>query len=289
MKCTLPLQYTSIIVVERTSGAAGSGFEIRHTASLWAYNYSPLRRDRAVLRQKQMEARRQRAMNIAESLIRSSGSTDFTMIALSRDAEVAEGTLYNLFGSKTGLLYAVLTRTVDPLDAIGSRISADTAPFARVLKSAGAAADLYLSDPELVRPLCKHLLGESDPVHRPAMMERGMRFWHQAVSGLERAGHLRPVITAGEFAREQLIHMLGVLDLWVQREVEAGEFKAQLLYGTAWLLLGIAKGDDREWLLRQIQLHRRKLRKTIAFKQSPEDRGSNRTRPNAAIADGDDS
>ena len=65
------------------------------------------------LREKQMAARRARILDAAGSLIRETGGTEFTMVTVADQAEVSHATPYNLFGSKNGLLYALLDRSLD--------------------------------------------------------------------------------------------------------------------------------------------------------------------------------
>jgi AcrR family transcriptional regulator len=222
-----------------------------------------------VLRQKQMETRRQRAMDAAESLIRKSGTTDFTMLALAELSQLSPATPYNLFGSKAGLMYALLNRCMDQVDLNGGRAAAEPDPFLRALKAAGAVADFFLSDPDFFRPLYQFLIGVSDPVHRPAYMDRGLEYWRRSISGLEQAGLLHPDINGEQLGRELEIHFVGVLDLWVQRELDGPEFRAQTLYGATLLLLSVAEGKDRERLLAQLKTYRRKLPRNFSFSRAP--------------------
>jgi AcrR family transcriptional regulator len=65
------------------------------------------------LREKQVAERRERILRTAESLIRKTGGTEFTMRSLAAAAEVSPVTPYNLFESKEGLLYSLLSRSLD--------------------------------------------------------------------------------------------------------------------------------------------------------------------------------
>lgn len=56
-----------------------------------------------MLRERQKQARRQAILDAAEALIRETGATDFTMLAVAERAMVSPTTLYNLFGTKAAM------------------------------------------------------------------------------------------------------------------------------------------------------------------------------------------
>src|SRR5665213_3648607 len=114
-------------------------------------------------REKQMAERRRRILDAAEALIRQAGGTGFPMLALSERAEVSPTTPYNLFGSKAGVLYALLNSTMDQIDERTQRFSSSN-PIERALEAAESAADFFARDPEFFRSLYLFLLGVRDLV-----------------------------------------------------------------------------------------------------------------------------
>ena len=76
------------------------------------------------LRARQIDARRHRILDAAALLIRQTGGTDFSMRSLAEAAETAPATPYNLFTSKDGLLYALLSRSLDDITHQGLALSA---------------------------------------------------------------------------------------------------------------------------------------------------------------------
>lgn len=205
-------------------------------------------------------------MDAAEALIRESRSTDFSMLTLAERAGLSPATPYNLLGSKAGVLYGLLNRVMDKVveDACDAGRAED--PYLYVLQLAGAVAQRLAEDPGFYRPLYRFLLGVSDPVNRPAYMDRGLEFWKFAVQGLHEGGQLPPEIDRDELARELEIHFVGVLDLWVQEELDGSAFQAQTVYGASLMLMSVADEAARVRLITRIRALKKKLPKRFSYR-----------------------
>ena len=217
-----------------------------------------------MLREKQMAERRRRILDAAETLIRQAGGTGFPMLALSERAEVSPTTPYNLFGSKAGVLYALLNRTMDQIDERTQSFSSSN-PIERALEAAEAAADFFARDPEFFRSLYLFLLGVRDSVHRPHFMNRGLKFWQRPLETATTHEILPGAIKAEELARELMIHFVGVMELWLHEELDSEGFRAQTVYGTSLLLLGLAGDKMRPGLLKRLKDARRRLPREFSF------------------------
>jgi AcrR family transcriptional regulator len=218
-----------------------------------------------MLREKQMAERRRRILDAAEALIRQAGGTGFPMLALSERAEVSPTTPYNLFGSKAGVLYALLNRTMDQIDERMQSFSTSN-PIERALEAAESAADFFARDPEFFRSLYLFLLGVRDSVHRPHFMNRGLEFWRRPLETATTNAILPGgAINAEELARELMIHFVGVMELWLHEELDSEGFRAQTVYGTSLLLLGLAGDAMRPGLLKRLKDARRKLPREFSF------------------------
>lgn len=203
------------------------------------------------LRARQLDARRHRILDAAALLIRQTGGTDFSMRSLAEAAETSPATPYNLFTSKDGLLYALLSRSLDEITARGLDFKARD-PLERALEAALGAADIFLGDPGFMRPLYQFLLGVVDPIHRPKFIERSLAYWRSALASAE-AEHLLD----GAVARETLEYALmaqfmGVLDFWIHDDIDADGFRSRVLNGTVLLLLPLANETQRTRLLRRL-------------------------------------
>src|SRR5260370_5670733 len=167
------------------------------------------------LREKQMSQRRARILEAARRLIRQTGGTAFSMRVLADRAEVSLATPYNLFGSKAGVLYALLNASIDRVSQAAHRFSSAD-PTERVLEVAGIAADVYARDPAFYRPLMRFLLGAHDVTHRPQFIARSLERWNWTVQAGIRHALVPPSIDAALLSRQLMINFMGVLEFWIQ-------------------------------------------------------------------------
>ncbi|CAN0275522.1 unnamed protein product, partial [Phaeothamnion confervicola] len=210
------------------------------------------------LRARQVDARRHRILDAAALLIRSTRGTDFSMRALAEAAEVSPATPYNLFTSKEGLLYALLSRSLDEITLRGLAFQSND-PLERVLEAAAQAADIFLHDPDFMRPLYQFLLGVVDPIHRPKFIERSLAYWRSALASAEQAHLLVPDFEADVLVYTLMAHFMGVLEFWIHDDIDGSGFKARVIHDTVLLLLPLADDARRPRLLRRLREARRAL------------------------------
>lgn len=212
------------------------------------------------LREKQMEKRRGQILDAARRLIRATGGTDFPMRRLAEEAEVSLVTPYNLFGSKSGVMYALLSDSLERLDhAVDVRPSPK--PVDAVLELAGIAADIYASDAAFYRPLIQFLLGVPDPEHRPRSVEQSLERWMRTVEAAVRGGLLPATVDRDLVARQLLITFVGALEFWIQGDLDDDAFRAQSLYGSTLVVLALASPAARPRLLERLKTIEKRLRK----------------------------
>jgi AcrR family transcriptional regulator len=216
------------------------------------------------LRERQAAERRGRILDAAARLVRKHCGTDFPMVALAAAAEVSPATPYNLFGSKAGVLYALLNRSLDELTSEVLTFSTED-PVDRVLEAGAVAADRFARDPGFFRPLFQFLLGVRDDVDRPRFMDRSLEYWKHALHAADERGLLPDEIDRDELARELLIHFAGVLELWGHEEVDGAGFRAQIVYGTALLLGNVADRRARARLRKTLRSLKRELPRPFSF------------------------
>src|SRR5262245_40924611 len=221
------------------------------------------------LREKQASERRDRILAAARKLIRRTGGTGFSMRALADEAEVSLATPYNLFGSKGGVLYALLNASLENLDQATVTFSSTT-PVERVLEVAGIAADLYARDAAFYRPLMQFLLGARDVEHRPRFIEQSLRRWTRTVQAAVRHGLLSSSVDVDLLARQLMINFIGVLDLWIHEELDEEGCRAQSLYGSTLLVLAVASAAARAGLIERLKVIERQLPRKLASPREPE-------------------
>ncbi len=165
------------------------------------------------------------------------------MRALAHIAEVSPATPYNFFGSKEGLLFALLTRHLQSfIDEALLKDSED--PIAQVLEAADKAVTILLRDPDFLRPLYQVMLGLTDPIHHPKFLRDAFVFYRSSLEGV-----IRKKLVANDHERDSLAcslmaHFMGVLDLWVHEDIDDIGFRCQLSYGFIHLLWPIARGKS---------------------------------------------
>jgi AcrR family transcriptional regulator len=216
------------------------------------------------LRERQAAERKARILDAAARLVRQRRGTDFSMVALAETAEVSPTTPYNLFGSKAGVLYALLNRSLDELTSELLTFSTDD-PIEHVLEAAGVAADLFARDPGFFRPLFQFLLGVRDDVDRPRFMDRSLEYWKHALHAADERGLLPEELDREELARQLLVHFAGVLELWVHEELDDAGFRTQIAYGTALLLTNVADRRSRARLRETLRALKRELPQPVSF------------------------
>ncbi len=138
-------------------------------------------------RQRRMARGRQRIMSAAARLFAQKGFANTTTKEIAREADMAEGTLYNYFDSKRGILLAVANEAETPMiaalqepqaledrDAMVSMfekamdISEAQLPFARTLFSEASVDDVILQESVMVRLKKIHQLLEKHIAERIA-------------------------------------------------------------------------------------------------------------------------
>lgn len=210
------------------------------------------------LREKQLDARRHRILDAAALLIRQTGGTNFSMRRLAGVAETSPATPYNLFGSKDGLLYALLSRSLDAIVASGLDFSSAD-PLDCLLEAAEKATDIFLGDPDYMRPLYQFLLSVSDPVHRPRFIQRSLAYWRSAVDGAEQAGLLTTDFDTDSLVYALMAHFMGVLEFWIHDDIDADGFRQRMTCGTVLILLPLASDDRRARLMGRLRAAKRIL------------------------------
>ena len=200
------------------------------------------------LHKKQGFERRQSILDAAEQLIRESRGTNFSVRQLALLAGVAPATPFNIYASKEGVLYALLSRNLDRIIDEGL-IFKDTTGVASVIAAARYAVDSFISDPDFMRPLYKVLLGVSHPVYRPQFMARSLGYWRCAVDqipedALVLDGSIKPILTITLQAQ-----FLGWMEFWVHEDFTDEDFRRHTIDGVCSVIMGFVDDTSRQTLL----------------------------------------
>lgn len=196
--------------------------------------------------ERQSAERIDRILDAAKSLIIETDGINFTMKDVALRAKVAPATPYNLLGSKDGLLYALLSRSLDAL-FIGILRYRAADPLEHPVEAAAVAADTFIADGNLHRHVLPVFYGTRDELHRPWFMHRSMTFWSHSLEAAYRQKLIPPEETErDDLARLLMITFIGAMSLWVHGDLDDKQMRAQVIYGFAHIMLGFAEGASRK-------------------------------------------
>jgi len=199
--------------------------------------------------ERQSAERIDRILDAARSLIIETNGIGFTMKDVAARANVAPATPYNLLGSKDGLLYALLSRSLDAL-FIGILRYRAADPLEHPVEAGAFAADMFIRDGLIHRQVLPVFFGTRDELHRPWFMHRSMTFWSHSLEAAYRQKVIPPEETErDDLARLLMITFIGAANLWVHGDLDDEELRAQVIYGFGHIMLGFAEGASRKRML----------------------------------------
>lgn len=200
-------------------------------------------------REVQKQVRRDAIIGAAESLIRERGDIGFSMLDLAQKAEVSPATPYNLFGTKSAILYALLNRSADRMfDAAEPPRGSD--PVKRALGAARALAEVLASDPNFYRPLYSFLMGVPDDRSRPGFIARARAYW--AAPFEQPSDQAAWPVDSRIMGDLLIVQALGCVEMWVHRDLDGAGLAVELHRSCSAALLGLAAADHQTMLLEYV-------------------------------------
>ena len=190
---------------------------------------------------------RARICAAAEAIIRQDGIAGLTMRRLAERAGVSLRTPYNLFGSKTDVLIALLDEAefqLAPLHAARSESSAIT----HLLGTLAKIEAFVSGDEEYYRGIYEAIMTSDHPEARSTAVNRGVDGLHLLIAQAVANGELAPETDSRSLGRHLAITLLAVLGMW-----GAGFFSSREGMGQvrrAWLAILLQHSGDaaRPWL-----------------------------------------
>jgi AcrR family transcriptional regulator len=213
------------------------------------------------LRELNCEARRQRILEAARTLIARGGMPALSMRKLAQEAGVSVTTLYNLFGVRDDILTALVHDAIDRIDQILEREAPLDDPIERC-RAVITVSVRYIGEQEAVfRPMIHTLyqglslggIERSDTSERAAHMQR---------IAIERAiadGLLRNTLDPGVLA-SQIYHGYDLACChWAYGLIDEAGFRARALYGLYVALLAVATDRLKPDLQKELRALEREL------------------------------
>lgn len=190
---------------------------------------------------------RARICAAAEAIIRGEGMDKLTMRRLAEVAGVSLRTPYNLFGSKTDVLIALLDEAgfeFAPHDAGDSHAGA----IARLLSGLGRIEAFFASDEEYYRGIYAAIMTSDHPQARSTSVGRAIASTRALMEQALAHGDLNADTDAEGLGRHLAIGLLAVLGMWGSGFFANRESIAQVRRAWLAVLLQHCSETSRPWL-----------------------------------------
>ena len=192
----------------------------------------------AGLRERGKARRRQALLEAARALIRENESTGFAMRALAQRAGVGEVTPYNLFGSKRGVLEAILSEELDRYEEGFARMAAPDA-FDALYEFVGVSMDMYRRDPQLYRVVLRDLMLTGDPSLRSFFSTPQRRVFVNLIEKAVAGGFLSDIVAPHLIARTLGRAVTSCLGDWLWEDISLDSLEANAGLTFTMVLRGI--------------------------------------------------
>lgn len=214
-------------------------------------------------RERGKDERRARILDAAEALIRADGAVDFSMRTLADRAGLSLATPFNLFGSKTAVLVALVDRA---LDTQAARLAAarDLEPIEWVIALGERGVRAYTRDEAFYRPLFGAIVEVAARGAPPGLLQRATDLWREALRDAEASGLLDPGLDLELLARLLHLQFRAALSNWAAREIDADGWLLEVRYGLAVVMLGAVTLAVRPRLHDVVQRTQRSLARALA-------------------------
>ncbi len=207
------------------------------------------------LRQSNKEARRQRILEAAGRLLKRSGAEGLTMRELAREADVAEMTPYNLFGSKGDVVVALFEATVGHVvERSFAEIPSD--PIERLFVSVDVLADTWTATDGMFRELMRCARESGADLTR--FSETPISLLESGLADAQAAGQITGDVPLTALARHIFFSNQGAYEPWVAGEIDEATLRASLVLGLSIALLSVATPDTRTRVLDRLKKAERK-------------------------------
>ena len=167
-----------------------------------------------------------------------------------RAAELSVATLYNLFGSKEGILVALL---VSSIESFRQRSPGVTSPAVRGRfdSLSAIAIDEFVSDEFFYRELIKSLSQMESRVHLSGVVGLSLDLGEPIVHRMIAAGELTEVVSPRVLSHHLFLGFVQAVQLWASGVTSSEQFRTQVAHTQCLLLAGVATEGFR------VKLHAR--------------------------------
>lgn len=214
-------------------------------------------------RERGKAARRADIVLAARRLIQRQGESGFSMQALAEEADVSPMTPYNLFGSKQGVMHAVLDEDLKSFTAGVDSLRVDA--LERIFRTVALARKSYEAEPNFYRTVFRGAeLGSASENERVLFRAPRRAVWIALAQEAMAAGQVGDTVDAALLGTSLSQIMFSCIVDWLSGLHGLREFEAQAQLGMALLLLGLATPEVRPRLLEKMAKSQRALARAKA-------------------------
>jgi len=191
------------------------------------------------------DRRRQRARTAviaaARRLLAGGEGESFTMRDLAEAAGLSLVTPYKHFGSKSGVLRAVVDQSVADITERFKRHPFGNDPLGRVMTLAEIGADVLLEDRDVIRPAGRALMINPSGAPGPTLADQATQLWQLAIQADFPFREEAVVLGAPVLARQLAVMFRGMMAFWISGEVDDKGFRSGVVAGATTMILAFAE------------------------------------------------
>ena len=194
--------------------------------------------------------RRARILTCAREMLDESGYEGLVIRDLAKRAGVAAATIYNLYGTKDGVILESLKDLLDQLgQEIQRRVSDD--PVADLIMSCEVMTGQIQQTPQYAAAMTRAaLMAKSNPALSQILIGRDIPFYYECLSRLQAQKKLKGNFDLEELAQQFSAHSWGLVIFWMTAHVELEELVNQRVWAMKLMLAGVVTETVRAGLLK---------------------------------------
>ncbi|MFT7653929.1 MAG: AcrR family transcriptional regulator [Limisphaerales bacterium] len=208
-------------------------------------------------REEAKQVRRVKILAATRVLIRDTSVTIFSMRVLAKRAGVSLVTLYNLFGSKQAIMYALLDEDIQQYGGQLSRSRLD--PLAILFRAVTLGKTHFEREPDYYKAILFAVYSNGGTEFRTMFRGPRRELWRRLVAEAVEAQCLEEWVDCEAFSVHlATIYFANILE-WVAGEISLKDVETRTHYGFALALLGVATQTHTDVLLERITKAQKKL------------------------------
>jgi len=196
--------------------------------------------------------RRRRILDAARTLIESGGEEGFSIKPVADAAELSVATIYNLFGSKEGLLVALLMESILSFEKRLDELAPAT-PIDRIGAISDLAVSEFTSEARFYRPLLYLIEKMGSRAQLLGVIRRCVDLGHESIGWAVETGDIQAVVEPRVLAHQIFMAFIHALRMWSSGLSSSDLFQAQVVHFRTLMLAAVANEPLRSKLHEQLR------------------------------------